>query len=207
MKKQACQYRRCLQPTRTGGGRWANRQQQSATDADSDDHESGRSADEASGEVAPPSGYLSPHVSEPTAGDPIEEAPASLPPSMAYASYAVLAPYLPAPLALPASGPKSLQMVKSHLTLNPSRPILHSRPSCHHFFRGVPFPSPLHHTASSLPPARPCLLSAPLYYTLLPSLSRPPLRSIIACRLQSTRCAIFSRTRRSTRGSTAANSI
>lgn len=38
MKKQACQYRRCLQPTRTGGGRWATgtRLHQS-TDADSDE--------------------------------------------------------------------------------------------------------------------------------------------------------------------------
>ena len=38
VKKQACQHRRCLQPTRTGGGQWAIRQQQNTTtDADSDD--------------------------------------------------------------------------------------------------------------------------------------------------------------------------
>lgn len=36
VKKQACQYRRCLQPTRTGGGRWAHRTQPT-TDVDSDD--------------------------------------------------------------------------------------------------------------------------------------------------------------------------
>ena len=38
VKKQACQHRRCLQPTRTGGGQWAIRQhQQTALEADSDD--------------------------------------------------------------------------------------------------------------------------------------------------------------------------
>ena len=35
VKKQACQHRRCLQPTRTGGGQWAMRQQQNG-DGDSD---------------------------------------------------------------------------------------------------------------------------------------------------------------------------
>lgn len=35
VKKQACQHRRCLQPTRTGGGQWAIRQQQAA-EGDSD---------------------------------------------------------------------------------------------------------------------------------------------------------------------------
>ena len=35
VKKQACQHRRCLQPTRTGGGQWAIRQQH-AGDGDSD---------------------------------------------------------------------------------------------------------------------------------------------------------------------------
>lgn len=35
VKKQACQHRRCLQPTRTGGGQWAVRQQQQG-EGDSD---------------------------------------------------------------------------------------------------------------------------------------------------------------------------
>ena len=36
VKKQACQHRRCLQPTRTGGGQWAMRQQQQDGGGDSD---------------------------------------------------------------------------------------------------------------------------------------------------------------------------
>lgn len=36
VKKQACQHRRCLQPTRTGGGQWAIRQQQEGGDSDGD---------------------------------------------------------------------------------------------------------------------------------------------------------------------------
>ena len=34
VKKQACQHRRCLQPTRTGGGQWAMRQHQMDGDSD-----------------------------------------------------------------------------------------------------------------------------------------------------------------------------
>mmetsp|Transcript_37874 Transcript_37874/g.121865 ORF Transcript_37874/g.121865 Transcript_37874/m.121865 type:complete len:336 (+) Transcript_37874:50-1057(+) len=117
VKKQACQYRRCLQPTRTGGGRWANRPPHSATDADSDDHESGRSADEASGEIAfaQPPGYVSPRISEPVAGGPTEDVPALLPPVMASGSFAFVAPYHPAPLPLPQPGPNVLRMVGSRL--------------------------------------------------------------------------------------------
>ena len=38
VKKQACQHRRCLQPTRTGGGQWAIRpQQQQDGDSDGED--------------------------------------------------------------------------------------------------------------------------------------------------------------------------
>lgn len=38
VKKQACQHRRCLQPTRTGGGRWAHRPPVATSgDVDSDD--------------------------------------------------------------------------------------------------------------------------------------------------------------------------
>jgi hypothetical protein len=36
VKKQACQHRRCLQPTRTGGGQWAIRQHSQGADGDSD---------------------------------------------------------------------------------------------------------------------------------------------------------------------------
>ena len=47
VKKQACQYRRCLQPTRTGGGRWAHRPQQSSeTVSDSDDASQGSTSQE-----------------------------------------------------------------------------------------------------------------------------------------------------------------
>ena len=38
VKKQACQHRRCLQPTRTGGGQWAiGKDHQGAPEPDSDD--------------------------------------------------------------------------------------------------------------------------------------------------------------------------
>jgi len=36
VKKQACQHRRCLQPTRTGGGQWAMRQNMQDVDSDGD---------------------------------------------------------------------------------------------------------------------------------------------------------------------------
>ena len=37
VKKQACQHRRCLQPTRTGGGRWAQRPQVATGEFDSEE--------------------------------------------------------------------------------------------------------------------------------------------------------------------------
>jgi hypothetical protein len=88
VKKQACQHRRCLQPTRTGGGQWAIRQQQQLMDGDSDG--------EASNDSTVPYGANSPEQKMRAGATGESETPTPM-----SASSAAHAPVAPRSLTLP----------------------------------------------------------------------------------------------------------
>ena len=102
VKKQACQYRRCLQPTRTGCGRWTSLSAQAVIDgdgaameADSDEHDLCRSGDEASAETASTHGpeYVSPHFPAASPERSVEDASAAASNGKPFVSFSIPPPY------------------------------------------------------------------------------------------------------------------